>query len=146
MERGVRGQTWYLDDIPTGYVHRFGDAEVLEADIELFESRFGPALPIHAGAAATGAPQGLVFALWTRLVWEETRSWPILAHLGQDAVRWYGGVAAGDRLSVRLSMTGKESTAADRGLLFAQHEVTNQRGDLVLSLMTRTILARRPAQ
>lgn len=138
----MRGQTWRLDDIPVGYVHRFGAAPVLAEDIALFAERFGPGLALRAEEEATGAPQALVFALWSRMVAEETRDWPILARYGQDSLRWYAWARPGDVLCVRLTMTAKQNVSDDRGFLFAQHEVLEQNGELVLSLMTRTLLSR----
>lgn len=143
--KGVRGQSWYLDDIPEGYVHLFGQAPLTFEDVALFKSRFAPSLPMHGETDdAEIAAQGHVYAIWTRLVWEQTKDWPVLARLGQDALRWYGAARAGDTLSVRLTMTAKQLTGEDKGILFAQHEVLNQAGKLVLSLMTRTVLARTP--
>jgi len=142
----IRGQTWRLDDIPVGYVHRCGDVLVSAEDIAVFESRFGAALTKPNDIPSAPAPEGLVFSVWARLVREETSAWPVLAHLGQDALRWAMPVIAGDRLSLRMTMTAKDATAPDRGILFAQHELLNQRSELVLSLMTRTLLARRPSR
>lgn len=140
----MRGQSWHLDDIPTGYVHVFGAAPILPEDIALFEQRFGPALPMRLDEDTQGAaPQALVYAIWTRLVWEETRDWPVTARFGQDALRWIGWARAGDVLRVRLTIKAKHMLTDQRGMLFAQHEILNQDGALVLSLMTRTELARR---
>lgn len=141
----MRGQTWHLDSIPIGYVHIFGAAPVLREDIALFEQRFGPALPMRPDEDCAGAaPQALVYAIWTRLIWEETRDWPVTARFGQDALRWIARAQDGDVLSVRLTIKAKQIQNDARGMLFAQHEVMNQHGALVLSLMTRTELARRP--
>ncbi len=140
----MRGQTWYLDDIPMGYVHVFGAAAIERDDIALFEQRFGPALPMRAGESSEGAaPQALVYAIWTRLIWQETQDWPVTARFGQDALRWIAWAHAGDVLSVRMTIKAKQILNDQRGMLFAQHEVMNQHGTLVLSLMTRTELIRR---
>lgn len=140
----MRGQTWYLDDIPIGYVHVFGAAPIEREDIALFEQRFGPALPMRMDENSQGAaPQALIYAIWTRLIWSETCDWPVTARFGQDALRWIGWARAGDVLSVRLSIKAKQIVSEARGMLFAQHEVINQEGGLILSLMTRTELFRR---
>jgi hypothetical protein len=138
----IRGQSWSFDDIPQGYVHVFGAAPVTAEDIALFHARFAPVLPAKATPPAAFAAQGHVFALWTRMVAEETKDWPVLDWLGQDALRWSRPVKAGDVLSVRMEFLAKEPVAADRGILIAQHEVLNQSGELVLALMTRTVMAR----
>ena len=142
----MRGQSWYFDDIPIGYIHVFGAAPVTAEDIALFHTRFSPYLPLSAERKETGAPaaQAHVYALWSRMLWEETKEWPVLARLGQDALRWYKAAVAGDVLSVRLEFASKQVVGADRGILISNHEVLNQNGELVMALMTRTVMARAP--
>lgn len=139
-----RGQTWRFDDIPVGYVHRFGAAAVTEEDIALFHARFAPYLPEASVEHERGAPaaQAHVYALWARMVWEETKDWPVLARMGQDALRWYKAAHAGDVLSMRLTFLSKTEIDDERGMVLAQHEVLDQTGALVMTLMTRTSMAR----
>ncbi|MBI1186851.1 MAG: hypothetical protein GC206_05880 [Alphaproteobacteria bacterium] len=142
----MRGQTWNFDDIPLGYVHVFGATDVTAEDIALFHERFSPPLPLTADQperAKKPAAQAHVYALWSRMLWEETKDWPVLARLGQDALRWYKTAQAGDVLSIRLEFLSKQPVAEDRGIIITQHEVLNQRGELVMALMTRTVMARR---
>jgi hypothetical protein len=141
-----RGQSWLFDDIPLGYVHVFGAAHVTGEDIRLFHDRFAPHLPLGTAtpdAEAPPAAQAHVFALWSRMLWEETKDWPVLARLGQDALRWYKTAHAGDVLSVRLTFVSKQMVSEDRGLLLASHEVLDQSGEMVMALITRTVMARR---
>lgn len=142
---GPPGQSWSFDDIPVGYVRLFGAAEVTGDDIALFSERFAPYLPLNPEKPADAfapAAQAHVYALWSRMLWEETKDWPVLARLGQDALRWYKTAQAGDVLSVRLTFMSKQPIGDDRGILITQHDVTNQAGELVMSLMTRTVMAR----
>lgn len=142
---GIRGQSWFFDDIPLGYIHVFGDAAVTGEDIALFHERFSPHLPLtseKAGENAKPAAQAHVYALWSRMLWEETKEWPVIARLGQDAMRWYKTANAGDVLSVRLEFLSKQEVGADRGIVITNHEVLNQKGELVMALMTRTVMAR----
>lgn len=141
----IRGQSWYFDDIPVGYVHQFGKATVDGEDLVLFQQRFAPYLPLKSegdGAESPPAAQAHVFALWSRMLWEETKDWPVLARLGQDAVRWYKTAHAGDVLSIRLTFMSKQPINESRGILIAQHDVLNQAGELVMTLMTRTVIGR----
>lgn len=141
-----RGQSWLFDDIPLGYVHVFGAATVSAEDLRLFHERFAPHLPLRADAVAEPNPpaaQAHIYALWSRMLWEETKDWPVLARLGQDALRWYKTAHAGDVLSVRLTFVSKQPVSADRGILIASHEVLDQTGEMVMALMTRTVMARR---
>lgn len=144
---GPPGQSWLFDDIPLGYVHVFGAAPVDAEDIAVFSARFAPHLPLNAESTpahpSPPAAQAHVYALWSRMLWEETRDWPVLARLGQDALRWYKTAHAGDVLSIRLTFMSKQAIGDDRGILIAQHDVLNQDGELVMSLMTRTVVARR---
>jgi hypothetical protein len=140
---------WYFEDIEVGEVHTFGHHQVASAEISDFHHRFAPHLPLRAIQPAEGrkgapAAQAHVYAIWSRLLYEECQDWPILARLGQDALRWYKTVHAGDALSVRLTFMAKEPTHADRGILVTQHDVLNPTGELVMALLTRTVIARRP--
>lgn len=145
----VKGQSWYFDDIPVGYTHSFGSAPVTAEDVALFKARFAPHLPLAAEGQSAVEPepngpaaQAHVFALWSRMLWEETRDWPVLARLGQDALRWYRTARAGDVLSMRVTFVSKQPVTDSRGILIASHEVVNQNGELVMALMTRTVMAR----
>lgn len=141
-------RSWYFDDIAVGQTHAFGAARVEADDIALFAERYAPHLPLNPEARAptvsAPAPQAHVYALWTRMLWEETKDWPVLARLGQDALRWYKTAHAGDVLTVRLSFVSKQPIGDDRGIFIAQHDVTNQTGELVMSVMTRTMVGRSP--
>jgi acyl dehydratase len=142
----VKGQSWHYDDIPIGYTHSFGSATLTTDDIALFKERFAPHLPLRADPAPREgeqpAAQAHVYAIWSRLLWEETKDWPVLARLGQDALRWYTTARAGDELSVRVTFVSKQPVSDERGIVIASHEVVNQRGELVMAIMTRTVMAR----
>jgi hypothetical protein len=143
----VRGETWYFDDIPLGYVHVFGAATLTAEDIALFHQRFSPPLPLGSDDAPDNlkpAAQAHVYALWSRMLWEETKDWPVIARLGQDVLRWYKAARAGDVLKVRLEFVSKQAVAEDRGIVVTQHEILNQHGELVMALMTRAVVAREP--
>lgn len=143
----VKGQSWYFDDIPLGYTHAFGHAAVTEDDIAIFKERFAPHLPLASESEAQTkalASQAHIYGLWSRMLWDETKDWPVLARLGQDALRWYRTAAAGDTLSLRVTFVSKQPVSDTRGILIASHEVLNQDGELVMALMTRTVMARHP--
>ena len=135
---------WWFEDIAVGQVHQFGAAKVRAEDIEAFSQRFAPYLPLRPRETgpdiAKAAPQALVYALWSRLLFDETDPWPIRARLGQDALRWFGTAYAGDTLSVRLTFVAKDNVAKDHGLVITSHDVMRQDGALILSLMTRTLI------
>jgi acyl dehydratase len=148
---GASMYAFWFDDIRVGVVRKFGGIDVRAGDIVLFVERFAPHLPLRAtqGAVAPSArgpaaPQALLYGLWTRMLWEETGTWPVRARLGQDALRWYKTAHAGDTLSVKLCFVAKDDVAIDHGLLIAQHDVMNQEGELIFSIMTRTLIDKEP--
>jgi acyl dehydratase len=78
------------------------------------------------------------------MLWEETRNWPVVQRLGQDALRYYKASYAGEELTVRLCFLATEDRSDTEGVLTASHEVLDQDGLLVMSVMTRTVMAKRP--
>ena len=147
----VKGQSWFLNDIPLGYTHACGTKRITADDIAVFIERFAPHLPLASGEAnlnafgpSSLAAQAHIYAIWSALLWEETKDWPVLARLGQDALRWYGAAEAGDLLQLKVTFVGKQPVSDDRGILIASHELLNQKGELVMALMTRTVMARSP--
>lgn len=140
---------WHFDEIPQGLVHHYGSARLDAGDVALFHAHFAPNMPLHVEQApdlerGPPAAQAHIYALWTRMLWNETQNWPVLRRLGQDALRYFRTAHAGDILSVQMSFVGKDDLAHDRGLLIASHEIIDQHGALVMSVMTRTILAKSP--
>lgn len=140
---------WWFEDIIVGRTYDFGAAQVTGEDIALFHERFAPNLPLktaEAGREDAGprAAESHVYALWRRMLWDETREWPVLQRLGQDALRYYKAVYAGEELSVRLTFLAVEDRSDVAGVLMANHEVLDREGLLVMSVMTRTLMAKRP--
>jgi acyl dehydratase len=143
------GPGWWFEDIVIGRSYEFGCARVTSEDIALFHERFAPNLPLKAprpGDEDLGprAAESHVYALWRRMLWEETREWPVLQRIGQDALRYYKAVHAGEELTVRLTFLSVEDRGPREGVLMANHEVLDREGLLVMSVMTRTLLAKRP--
>jgi acyl dehydratase len=142
---------WWFEDIIIGRTYDFGAAKVTAEDIALFHERFAPNLPLktrEAGKEGAGprAAESHIYALWRRMLWEETRGWPVVQRLGQDALRYYKASYAGEELTVRLSFLATEDRNEAEGVLTASHEVLDQDGLLVMSVMTRTVMAKRPKE
>lgn len=137
----------YFDDIPVYGEASFGPAEVSADDVAMFHERFAPYLPgagdADAPADKRAAAQAHVYALWSRMLAEHTRDWPVLARIGQDQLRWYKTVYAGDALTVRVRFMTADALDDARGVVVTEHEVMNQDGELVMSLLTRAVVARR---
>jgi acyl dehydratase len=140
---------WWFEDIIVGRTYDFGAANVTADDIALFHERFAPNLPLKTAEpgrsdAGPRAAESHVYALWRRMLWEETREWPVVQRLGQDALRYYKAVYSGEELSVRLTFLAVEDRTDREGVLMASHEVLDREGLLVMSVMTRTLMAKRP--
>jgi acyl dehydratase len=140
---------WWFEDIIIGRTYEFGAALVTADDIALFHERFAPHLPMkpaEPGLENRGprAAESHVYALWRRMLFDETRQWPIIQRLGQDALRYYKAAYAGDALSVKLTFLSTEDLGSDRGILLANHDVIDAEGLIVMSVMTRTMMAKRP--
>ena len=65
-----------------------------------------------------------------------------MSYLGSD-IRIVAPVLAGDTLRVAVTITEKRETKKpDRGIVTYKHEVTNQRGELVLEAIIRRMIKR----
>lgn len=137
----------FFDEIVVGSVMTFGEVRVAEEDVRDFRQRYAPRLAMEKGDASPqdqrAAAQAHVYALWSRMLAEFTADWPVLARIGQDKLRWYKTVYAGDTLNVRITFMTADAIDDDRGVLVTEHEVMNQNGELVMSLLSRAVLARR---
>ncbi len=138
----------HFDDIRPGQVFSFGGARLTSEDVTEFLDRFAPHLPMAADEFKRldrrAVAQGHVYALWSRMLYEFTHDWPILARIGQDQLRWYKTAYVDDVLSVRITFLTTEPLDMSRGLVVTQHDVLNQRGELVMALLTRAVVARKP--
>jgi acyl dehydratase len=68
-----------------------------------------------------------------------------MSYLGSD-IRIVAPVLAGDTLGVTVTITDKRETRKpDRGIVTYKHEVTNQRGELVLEATVRRMIKRAAA-
>lgn len=140
----------FFDDIMEGDVFSFGASALTADDVAEFRRRFAPPLPMHASESdgeappdAEAAAQAHVYALWSRMLYEFTFDWPIIARIGQDQLRWYKTARVGDTLSVRITFLTKDPVDAMKGVVATQHDVLNQNGELIMALLTRTAVARR---
>jgi acyl dehydratase len=65
-----------------------------------------------------------------------------MSYLGSE-IRIVAPVLAGDTIGVAVTITDKRETKkADRGIVTYKHEVTNQRGELVLEATVRRMIQR----
>jgi hypothetical protein len=126
-----------FDDIEIGQVVHFGAAAVEEEALAAFIAAFAP-----GWSAERGAPDAMVFALWSRLDEEAAAAWPQPKRVGVDALRWARNPPAGDVLRGRMTVMGKDPVGAGKGIVIAQHDLLDEAGRLVFSCLTRSVYAR----
>jgi acyl dehydratase len=146
----------YLEDLAVGQRYAGGTAVVDAAAIKAFAAAFDPQ-PFHLDddAARTSIFGGLVASGWhtmaltmRMLVEGEPRSLWGLVGLGADQLRWPRPVFPGDVLGVEWEVleVRPSSTKPDRGTARLGITTRNQRGEIVLSVVTTILLPRRPVE
>ena len=98
---------------------------------------------VFKGRAAPGA---MTFALSEGLIMQTGLIHGTgMSYLGSE-IRIAAPVLVGDTLRVSLTVTDKRETKKpDRGIVTYRHEVTNQRGEVVLEATVRRMIRRKPA-
>ena len=146
----------YLEDLAVGQRYAGGTAGVDAAGIKAFAAAFDPQ-PFHLDedAARTSIFGGLVASGWhtmaltmRMLVDGELGSWWGLVGLGADDLRWPRPVFPGDVLGVEWEVleVRPSSSKPDRGTARLGVTTRNQRGEIVLTLVTTILLPRRPTE
>lgn len=145
----------YFDDFKPGMEFDLGSRTVTEEEILRFARKFDPqAIHIDPEAAKKSPYGGLIASGWhtASLVMKmfvdnllNTRA-PSLASPGVDELRWLKPVRPGDTISVKVIVESTRPSASkpDRGLVFVRHEVTNQHGELALSMRSKAFYPRKP--
>ena len=146
---------WYWEDFPVGQVREFGAMAVTREAVLAFAAEFDPQ-PFHLDDAAAEA--GLfgrlsasgwhTCAMAMRMMCDayllDSSS---LGSPGIDSLRWTRPVHPGDTLGVRLTTLESRPMASrpNVGLMLSKWEVSNQRGELVLTMQGWGMFGRRPA-
>jgi hypothetical protein len=89
----------HFDELVIGQVTPLGVAAVDAKALESFCTAFAPSWD-----AADGAPDALVFALWSKLDGEAAKGWPQTKRLGVDALRWMRNPPPGELLRGRMTV------------------------------------------
>lgn len=146
----------HLEDLAVGQRYAGGSATVDAAAIKAFAAAFDPQ-PFHLdeAAARTSIFGRLVASGWhtmaltmRMLVDGELRSLWGLVGLGADELRWPRPVVPGDVLGVEWEVleVRPSSSKPDRGTARLGVTTRNQRGEVVLTLVTTILLPKRPAE
>jgi hypothetical protein len=126
-----------FDDIEIGQVAALGAARIEPEALAAFVDAFAP-----GWTAARGAPDAMIYALWSRLDAKAAADWPQTKRLGVDALRWMRNPPAGELLRGRMTIMGKDEVGEGKGIVFAQHDLLDEAGRLVFSCLTRSVYAR----
>ena len=126
-----------FDDLEIGAVASLGVAMVDEASLAAFIGAFAPGWTVDLGA-----PDAMVFAIWSRLDAEASAAWPQTKRVGVDALRWVRNPPAGELLRGRMTVMGKDPVGDGKGIIIAQHDLLDEAGRLVFSCLTRSVYAR----
>ena len=128
-----------FDDIEVGLVVSLGAIAIDRRAVESFCQLFAPGWD-----AMNGAPDAMLYAIWTRLEADASKDWPPSKRLAVDALRWVRNPPAGELLRGRMTVMGKDPVGESKGVVMAQHDLLDEAGRLVFSCLTRSVYARRP--
>jgi hypothetical protein len=124
----------YFDEIEVGQVVTLGVAAVDQRGLESFCAAFAP-----SWQSDQGAPEALVYAIWSKLDTEASQDWPQTKRLGVDALRWLRNPPAGELLRGRMTVLALDPVGDDKGIVIAQQDLLDEAGRLVFSCLTRSI-------
>jgi acyl dehydratase len=147
----------YFEDYTQGAEFECGPIVVEESEIIAFAKRYDPqSFHTDPQAAARGAYGGLIASGWhtaaltmRQLVEQYLSSVASLGSPGIDELRWLKPVRPADALSVRVTVLEAQRSRSkpDRGIIRSLIEVSNQRGELVMSMKAiNLLLCREPAR
>ena len=143
----------FLEDVEVGQYRTAGPVTVTAEEIVSFAKRYDP-LPmhisdeggqetIHDSLIASGV---LTIALKQRLIMSVERNKAIIGAARIEDQNFLKPVRAGDELTMHQTCTGKRESKSrqDRGLIFWEFEIRNQRGEAVFSSRDAIMVRRRP--
>lgn len=143
----------YFEDIDTGHRSHVGSYALTRDEIVEVARRWDPQ-PFHVdeAAAAASAFGTLVasslhlFAICTRLFFDQADRIAVLAMLGKDVVRLPHPARPGDVLRYETECVERRPTRRpDRGVVTLADLLSNQRGEAVLTQRVTLLVATRQA-
>jgi hypothetical protein len=129
----------HFEDIEVGEVASLGETAVDAAALAAFVDAFAPGWD-----PAQGAPDAMVYVIWSKLDQVANAGWPQIKRLGVDALRWVRNPPAGEQLRGRMTIMAKDPVGSGKGIVIAQHDLLDEDGRLVFSCLTRSLHACRP--
>lgn len=144
----------YFEDVEVGETTRFGRYEVTREEIIEYARQFDPqSFHLDEEAARASMFGGLVASGWhtcamlIRMVCDGmVPTAATSGSMGFDDLKWVKPVRPGDVLSVESVVREKIESRSrpDRGTVKIESRVSNQRGEVVMSLVSLVIYLRRP--
>ena len=128
----------HFEDLAVGEVIPLGACMVDEAAMAVFVERFSPGWDV-----SYGAPDAMVYALWSRLFADKVSGWAQSKVLAVDGLRYQRNPPSGELMRGRMTVMGKDPVGDDKGIVIAQHDLLDEAGRLIFSCLTRALLARR---
>lgn len=125
-----------FEDIEIGQVVSLGALVVDAESIKRFADAFCPGWDPRRGA-----PDSMVYAVWSRLDEAAAAEWPQSKRLGVDALRWMRTPPPGEMLRGRMTVMAKDPVGESKGIVIAQHDLLDEAGRLVFSCLTRSLFA-----
>jgi acyl dehydratase len=144
----------YFEDFIVGTVFELGSRGLSQEQMIAFARDYDPQ-PFHVDpdAAKSSVFGSLIASGWqtvaifmSLLVNAVLKDSASLGSPGIDGIRWLKPVRPGDTLTARfhiLEATPSKSRP-DRGIVKSRGEVTNQAGELVMTILATNFFARRP--
>jgi hypothetical protein len=126
-----------FDDIEIGQVASLGATRIDAAALAAFAAAFAPGWTVDRGA-----PDAMLYALWSKLDAEAAADWPQSKRVGVDALRWMRNPPAGELIRGRMTIMGKDAVGEEKGIVIAQHDLLDEAGRLVFSCLTRSVYVR----
>ena len=126
----------HFEDIEIGQVVSLGATVLDAAALDAFVKAFAPGWTVEQGA-----PDAMVFVIWSKLDQAATADWPQTKRLGVDALRWMRNPPAGELLRGRMTVMAKDPVGDSKGIVIAQQDLLDESGRLVFSCLTRSLFA-----
>ena len=128
----------HFEDLAVGEVVPLGACMVDADAMDVFVERFSPGWDV-----SYGAPDAMVYALWSRLFADKVSGWGQSKVLAVDGLRYMRNPPPGELMRGRMTVMGKDPVGDEKGIVIAQHDLLDEAGRLVFSCLTRALLARR---
>ena len=145
----------YFEDFAVGDEYELGSRSLTQDQIIAFAREYDPQ-PFHVDPeAARSGPFGTLIAsgwqtvgiFMSLLVDSLINDTVSLGSPGIEGIKWLKPVKPGDRLTgrVRIYESTPSKSRGDRGILKTEGQLTNQDGELVMTIRAVNFFGRRPA-